>query len=216
MPNADCRLPKVRRTNAACRRCAAVLGVILFCLPSVSLAGPIVTIELKDGRKIDADIEWFFEGRFVVRDIQSDETIELEASSIKSIDFGEVHRESGPARPLTLAEIRLQAEKHRFPTLLRGFINLSAVRLKELDTEIRQELDRPGLSADDKRDMGLARVLSLWAMGQEDNARGLLAKIRADHPTDAIVKRFDVQMRSVKEWVAGPPLPPLPLPEKKP
>ncbi|MGO8702469.1 MAG: hypothetical protein ACLQVA_01525 [Candidatus Brocadiia bacterium] len=209
-------MPNVQRTHAARLRRAAIAGAVLFCLASLSFAGPIVTINLKDGRKLDADIQWFFEGRFVVRDMQSDETIELEASSIKTIDFGETHRESGPARPLTIAEIRLQAEKHRFPTLLRAFINLTAARLKELDTEIRQELDKPGLSADDKRDLGLARVLSLWAMGQEDNSRGLLARIRAEHPTDSVVKRFDVQMRSVKEWVAEPPLPPLPLPEKRP
>jgi hypothetical protein len=206
-------MPKARRTNAARLRCAAVPGAILFCLTSLSFAGPIVTFDLKDGRKMDADIQTFFEGRFTVRDMQSDETIELEASSIKAIDFGEVHRESGSARPLTLAEIRLQAGNHRFPSLLRGLINLSAARLKELDGEIRQELERPALSADDKRDLGLARVLSLWAMGQEDNAKGLFAKIRADHPTDPIVKRFDAQMRNVKEWAAEPSLP---LPEKKP
>ncbi len=189
------------------------MGAVLFCLAPLSFAGPIVTIDLKDGRKLEADIQWFFEGRFVVRDMQADETIELEASSIKTIDFGEIHRESGPARPLTLAEIRLQAQKHRFPTLLRGFINLTAARLKELDTQIRQELDKPGLPADDKRDLGLARVLSLWAMGQEENAGDLLSKIRDEHPADQVVKRFDVQMRSVKEWVAEPP--PLPLPKKK-
>jgi hypothetical protein len=206
-------MPNARRTNAARLRFAAFPGAILFCLTSLSFAGPIVTLDLKDGRKMDADIQWFFEGRFVVRDMQSDETIELEASSIKAIDFGEVHKESGPARPLTLAEIRLQAEKHRFPSLLRGFINLSAARLKELDGEVRQELERPALSADDKRDLGLARVLSLWAMGQEDNAKALIAKIRADHPTDPIVKRFDAQMRNVKEWAGEPPPP---LPEKKP
>ena len=213
MPNAERRAPSVRRTTAARLRCAAVLGAILFCLPSISFAGPIVTIDLKDGRKMDADIQWFFEGRFAVRDLQSDEMIELEASSIKAIDFGEVHRESGPARPLTLAEIRLQAGKHRFPSLLRGFINLTAARLKELDSEIRLELERPALSADDKRDLSLSRVLSLWAMGQEDNAKALLAKIRADHPADPVVKRFDTQMRNVKEWAVEPPLP---LPEKKP
>ncbi len=162
---------------------------------------------------MDVEIQWFFEGRFAVRDVQSDETIELEASSIKAIDFGEVHRESGPPRPLSLAEIRTQAEKHRFPPLLRSFINLSGARLKELDSELRVELERPALSADDKRDLSLARVLSLWAMGQEDNAKTLLAKIRADHPADSVVRRFDGQMRTVKEWTAQPPLP---LPEKKP
>ena len=161
---------------------------------------------------MEADIQWFAEGRFSVRDVQSDETIELEASSIKAIDFGEVHRESGPPRPLTLAEIRLQAEKHRFPSLLRAFINLTAARLKELDGAIRQELERPALSPDDRRDLGLARVLSLWAMGQEDKAKTLFAKIHAEHPTDPTVRRFDVQMRSVKGWTAEPPLP---LPEKK-
>ncbi len=114
MPNAT------NERDAARLRRAAIAGAVLFCLASLSFAGPIVTINLKDGRKLDADIQWFFEGRFVVRDMQSDETIELEASSIKTIDFGETHRESGPARPLTIAEIRLQAEKHRFPTLLRA------------------------------------------------------------------------------------------------
>ena len=129
-----------------------------------------MTIDLKDGRKLDADIQWFFEGRFSVRDMQSDETIELEASSIKTIDFGEIHRER-PARPLTLAEIRLQAKKHRFLTLLRGFINVTAARLKELDSEIRQELDTPALPPDDKRDLSLARVLSLWAWARRTTRR---------------------------------------------
>jgi hypothetical protein len=206
-------MPKARRANAARLHCAAVPAAILFCLTSLSAAGPIVTLDLKDGRKMDADIQTFFEGRFVVRDLQSDETIELEASSIKAIDFGEVHRESGPAGPLTLAEIRAQAGNHRFPSLFRGFINLSAARLKELDGEIRRELDRPALSAEDKRDLGLARVLSLRAMGQEENAKGLLAKIRADHPADPIVKRFDAWMRNLRESAAEPSPP---LPEKKP
>jgi hypothetical protein len=186
---------------------------LLLFPPSLSFAGPIVTLELKDGQKMDADIQWFFDGRFAVRDLQTDETIELEASNVKSIDFGEAYRESGPPRPLTLAEIRTQAEKRRFPSLLRGFINLTAARLKELDGAIRQELERPALSPDDKRDLSLARVLSLWAMGQEENARALFAKIRADHPADPAVKRFDLQMRSVKGWAVQPPLPP---PEKKP
>jgi len=193
-------------------RCAAVLGALLFCLPSISFAGPIVTLDLKDGRKIDAEIQWFFEGRFTVRDRRSDETIELEASSIRAIDFGEVHREAGPARPLTLAEIRAQAGQRHFPSLLRSFINLTGARLKELDGEIRVELERPALPANDRRDLSLARVLSLWAMGQEDSAKTLLAKIRADHPTDPVVKQFDIQMRAVKEWTVEPPLP---LPEKK-
>jgi hypothetical protein len=172
-----------------------------------------VTIELKDGRKIDADVQWFFEGRFSVRDVQSDETIELEASSIKAIDFGEVDREAGPARPLNLAEVRRYAEMHRFPTLLRGFSNLTAARLKQLDGEIRQDLERPALPPDAKRDLSLARVLSLWALGQEDNAKTLFAEIRADHPVDPVVTRFDSQMRNIRQWAAEPPLP---LPEKRP
>jgi len=213
MPIAECRLPNGRRTKAGALRCAAVLGAVLFCLPALSPAGPIVTLEMKDGRKMDADIQWFAEGRFSVRDVQSDETIELEASSIKAIDFGEVHRESGPPRPLSLAEIRLQAQKHRYPSLLRGFINLTAARLKELDSAIGQELDRPALPPDDRRDLSLARVLTLWAMAQETDAKALFARIQADHPTDATVKRFDAQMHSVKGWAVEPPLP---LPEKKP
>jgi hypothetical protein len=213
MPSAECRVPNERRTAATLLRCAAVLGALLFCLSSRSFAGPIVTIELKDGQKMDADIQWFFEGRFSVRDVQSDETIELEASSIKTIDFGEVARESGFARPLTLAEIRLRAEKHRFPSLLTAFSNVTAARLKELDGQIRQELEQPALSPDAQRDLGLARVLSLWALGQEDTAKALFAKIRADHPVDLVVKRFDNQMRNVKSWAVEPPPP---LPEKKP
>ena len=206
-------MPNVRRTKTQHFRCAAVLGVLLFCASSLSFAGPIVTLDLKDGRKIEADIQWFFEGRFAVRDTKTDETVELEASSIKAIDFGEVFRESGPPRPLTLAEIRNQAVKHRFPSLLRAFINLSGARLKELDSAIGQELDRPALSADGRRDLSLARVLSLWAMGREENAKALFAKIRADHPADPVVKQFDVQMHSAKGWAAEPPLP---LPEKRP
>ena len=69
-------MPNVQRTHAARLRRAAIAGAVLFCLASFSFAGPIVTINLKDGRKLDADIQWFFEGRFVVRDMQSDETIE--------------------------------------------------------------------------------------------------------------------------------------------
>jgi hypothetical protein len=213
LAKADCRLPNVRRTKARRLRCAAISAAILFGLASLSFAGPIVTLDLKDGRKIEADIQWFFEGRFAVRDLQTDETVELEAASIKAIDFGEVYRENGPPRPLSLAEIRTQAERHRFPSLLRGFINLTGARLKELDGAIRQELERPALSADAKRDLSLARVLSLWAMGQEENAKALFAKIRFDHPTDPVVKRFDVQMHSVSGWAVEPPLP---LPEKRP
>ena len=90
---------------------------------------------------------------------------------------------------------------------------MTAARLKQLDGEIRQDLERPALSPDAQRDMGLARVLSLWAMGQEDNAKALFAKIRADHPVDPVVKQFDSQMRNVQQWAVEPPLP---LPEKKP
>jgi hypothetical protein len=225
MPIADYRLvrrilgkgglPNERRTATTRLRCAVVLGALLLWLPALSLAGPIVTLKLKDGRKMEADIQWFFEGRFSVRDVKSDETIEMEASNIKVIDFGEVPRETGAARPLTLAEVRLRAEKQRFPSLLVAFSNLTAARLKDLDSAIRQELERtaPALSPNAERDMSLAHVLALWAMGREDNARALFAKIRADHPTDSVVRQFDAQMRNVKQWAVEPPLP---LPEKRP
>ena len=216
MPISDFRFPNERRRTAARLGCGiALLGALLLWLPSLSLAGPIVNLELKDGRKLEADIQWFFDGRFSVRDLESDETLELDASSIKAIDFGEVPRESGVARPLTLAEVRLRAEKHRFPSLLQAFSNATAARLKELDAAIRQELEQtsPALPPDARRDLRLARVLSLWAMGQEDNAKAFFAKISADHPVDPVVKRFDSQMRNVKSWAVEPPPP---LPEKKP
>jgi hypothetical protein len=206
-------MPNERPNAILPLRGTVVLCASLLFLPSLGSAGPIATLDLKDGRKIDAEIQWFFEGRFAVRDLQTDEIIELEASSIRAIDFGEDYRESSPARPLTVAEIRTQAEKQHFLSLLRGFLRLNGARLKELDGALRQELERPALSADDRRDLSLARVLSLWAMGQEESARGLFAKIRADHPADPVVKRFDGQMHSVNGWVIQPPLP---LPEKKP
>ena len=202
-----------RRTGAAPLRRAAAPGAILLCLASLSFAGPIVTFDLKDGRKIEADVQWFSEGRFAVRELQTDDTIKLDASAIKAIDFGETYRESGPPRPLNLAAIRTQAEQRRFRSLLQTFINLTAARLKELDGAIGQELERPALSADDRRDLSLARVLSLWAMGQEENAKALFAKIRADHPDDPSVKRFDLQMHNLKGWAVEPTPPP---PEKGP
>ena len=196
----------------------SIFCALLIFLPAVSLAGPIVTIELKDGKRIEAEIQSFYEGRFSVADRQTKEVLELPDSSIAAIDFGEFPKELPPpgfARTLGLADVRTLAQESRFMLLWRAFHGMVPARLKDLDGQIAQQLEGTALTSADRRDLGLARVLSLRVLGQAEKSKSLYAKLHTDFPGDAAVQRFDSEMQKVKEWSAERAAPRA-VPEKKP
>jgi len=197
------------QNEEALERCIPLrpaFGILLLtCLPALSLAGPIVTIELKSGKKIEAEIQSFYDGRFSVTDRQTKDVLELADSSIAVIDFGEIARETPPpgfARMLSLAGVRTLAKEGRFILLLSAFRNMGSPRLKDLDGQIARELEGTGLTSADRRDLSLARVLSLQVMGQAENAKSLYAKLRAGYPDDAALLRFDREMQRFKDSAA--------------
>ena len=198
-------------------RTAIIFCALLAFFPAVSFAGPIVTLELKAGKKFEAEIQWFYEGRFSVTDRQTKEVLELEDSAIAAIDFGETPRETQPpgfGRTLTLADVRTLAEEGRFIVLWRAFRVAGAARVKELDGQLSQQLSGTGLTSAAKRDLSLARVLALQVTGQAENSKSLYVKVRADNPGDAAVQRFDAEMKKMKE-LAAERTAPRPAPEKK-
>ena len=197
MRNAECGLRNVE--------CPYILCAFLLFLPAVAFAGPIVTIELKDGRKIEAEIQSFYDGRFSVTDRQTKEVLDLADSSIAAIDFGDAAREMPPpgfVRNLTFADVRTLAVEGRFPMLWRTFRTMGPARLKDLDGQLAQQLDGTGLTPAARRDLSLARVLSLQVLGQAEKSRSLDAKLHKDFPGDAAVQRFEREMQKVKEWAA--------------
>ena len=164
--------------------------VIVCALCSACLAGPVATFEFKDGAKQLLELVDFGEGRFALAELESADTREVQESEIRSIDFGKVPIELGPEGAIILPDgdqamacFRWAAENRLFTILWRTCWLETALqgreRVEAFERALQRELAaRP--EKDKERDLRLAQVVVIYALGDKPAARERLIDLRDD------------------------------------
>ena len=81
---------------------------------------------------------------------------------------------------------------------------------QELEQELTHQLERTDLTGEARRDLSLARVVTLHALGQARRARMLFNEIRSADPRDPVVLRFELELQWLREKAAERRAPPRP------
>jgi len=185
------------------RRCGWTGGRWLvwltLALASTCAAGPIATFRLLDGRRFSAEILGFSQGRFLLLDLAQEEFIEVPDAQVESVDFGEVHRsvKTGTEPPWSPpGGAPLGRRRGRRPLLdltrwcLAQIRNGRTDRVEDLDRRISEELRRPHLSPERRRDLLLARLVVLSSLGRRAEAERLFERLSKEYRGDPVVERL--------------------------
>jgi len=198
------------------RKSAVTALMFLFALGSASLAGPLVTVEFFDGRKIEAEIQGFKNRRFILREFGHEETERIPETRIKSIDFGEKPfnlPDLPPPRadkPLDTADLWRDVEGRRFERLFlqcrRDVFRERTPRVLAFKEQIEEKLGAGNLTREERRDHLLAMVVVMSSLGGRDKALRLWRRIQEEYPSDPAVRRFaDILRRAAdrrRRWDA--------------
>ena len=198
------------------RKSVVTAFVFLFALGSASLAGPLVTVEFFDGRKIEAEIQGFKDREFILREYGREETEKVREARIKSIDFGEKPfnlpdlKTPEPDKPLDTADLWRDVEGRLFERLFlqcrRDVFRERTSRVLAFKEQIEEKLGTGDLAREDRRDHLLAMVVAMYSLRDRDKALRWWHRIQQEYPADAVVRRFaDILRRAAdrrRRWDA--------------
>lgn len=188
---------------------AAMIRATLVCLALTGAlqAGPHVLMELNDGRKVNAELYGFVNGRFFLRDLSSGKQEDIAESEVRSVSFGQQAEFTrpelnfDPSQPLTAADIRRMAQRREFPMLLFRLQTVLGRQgrpaVEKLESDLSRELDRADLPATDRVDLELGRIAVRAVLGEHERAQLDFIRLRRDHKDDPAVKQFGKTM----EWL---------------
>lgn len=221
-----------RRRRRPLRGGAAALLTGLA-LAAALQAGPHVLVELADGRRIDAELYGFVNGRFFLRDRAGGKQEDIAETEVRSVDFGEradftrPDLSPDPAQAMTVEDVRRLVERRAFLqliVLLQGTLNRQG-RPAALDLEARiaRELERTDLTAAGRLDLELGRIALLSVLGEHDRADRAFARLRRDHKEEPAVRQFGRTVEGLRFRAGDRPgerrralPPPLPPPSEGP
>jgi hypothetical protein len=188
-----------------------ILVLALALLPCARGSGETVaTFLLVDGTKVKAEIYKFDEGKFFLRDVEGGAEFEEEEKDVVSIEFGAT-APTTPPEDRHVGEVMTLIEEHRYFVVLDWATrHVRAGRrepVRDLEKTIKQELDKPAVSKERRRDLLLAGVVLHAAQGETGPARRMYGEILRDYPDDDVVRRFEMSMQWLRRRRDGRPAP---------
>jgi len=176
-------------------------------LRSTAAAGPVATFTLEDGHVFTRELMDFNEGRFTLRKVEGVRDEVYLERGVRSIDFGEVPVELGPAGGIILPEgpdgvqcLWWAARERHFRTLWKTcWIERQLEgpeRLRTFQRQLAARLAEKGLDAEAERDIRLAQVVLLSVFGRpRDEVLEKLRSLAADYRGDGVVQSFVDDLR---------------------
>ena len=178
------------------------LCAALVCLAGgVAVAGPVATFHLEDGRTLSREIVDFGDEVFTLRGLDGSGEYVVAEEDAKSIDFGPIPIELGPGGAIIMPDGPEGLECLWWAVNGRHFVILGKTcyierflegpeRIVAFERELGRRIENKTLSSEVVRDMRLARVEVLYALGNGAMARAGLQEVRQEYAGDEIVEAF--------------------------
>lgn len=169
-------------------------------------AGPLATVEMREGAVIEAEIRDFSDGLFTLRDLQTEQVVGVNEEDIRAIRFKSSTTTTLPATPVKPVDMeitrRMLSEGRHL--LLAGMFHTSVnregpKRVQEIEAQIAKELERRDLTLMERRDWRIAQALAAQAQGPSPRVRTLFTALRTDYPSDPIVQNLERDLRTMRE-----------------
>ena len=169
---------------------AVALCAALVCLAgSVAVAGPVATFHLEDGRTLSREIVDFGDEVFTLRGLDGSGEHVVAEEVVKSIDFGQIPIELGPGGAIIMPDGPEGLECLWWAVNGRHFVILGKTcyierflegpeRILAFELELSRRIENKTLRPEVVRDMRLARIEVLYALGNGAMARARLQEVR--------------------------------------
>ena len=178
------------------------LCTALVCLAGgVTVAGPVATFHLEDGRTLSREIVDFGNKVFTLRSLDGSGEHVVAEEDVKSIDFGQIPVELGPGGAIIMPDGPEGLECLWWAVNGRHFVILGKTcyieryldgpeRILAFESELNRRIKNKNLKPEIVRDMRLARIEVLYALGDGEVARASLHEVWQEYAGDKVVEEF--------------------------